>query len=581
MKLRIAAILLSVGTALLLGFFPSEKWMLEAFYHTGYIFVFTAFFLWSYSLVKYLHRIDNLKTHLIIFMLCIICVSIIFIISPPRFKILNDEAQLIGVSHSMYYHKTIHVKKEGLFDRENLPDKPIIDKRPLLYPFLVSLVHSITGYSGKNGFVVNYISALLLLFLFQHLITTYYGRQYGLFSIPLFLSNPAFASWITSSGFETANALFLVFAFYAFGNLLKHRDIGHLNILLLALILLAQTRYEAILAAFILFCAALPIVFRSRIMEKANWLTIGSPLLILPVIWQRILFKDPSKAEIAYELEGSTGFFSIDYFLVNFPNNIYAMLGLDPDFGFNFPMSLLSLLGLYYALKTARQIKRIDPMRRTLFFVIIIVFAALFTLVSFHYFGNLTNPTLNRIAMIFLPFIVLLAVHGIFFLANGMKSPNYRFFGALLVFNVLFFLPFASHQNILAHLMLTNEYDRALTYLEKTYPENNLLVISDRPNLYVIQGYGAKNFHFVNDHKAYVKQFLAGYFDEVVFLQRYDTGKGDFTPATNLDTDYQTSELTQLVLSVNEYLVISRLENRPIRILQEITDKNYSKNDES
>jgi len=561
---KFAALFLSIAATLAVGFLPGKARAFDAFCNTGYIFIFITFLLWSYSFLKHLPRLDYNRKHLFVILLCLTCVSIIFIVSPPRYKILNDEAQLMGVSHSMYYHKAIDVKKEGLFEQEPLPDEPIIDKRPLLYPFLVSIAHSVKGYSGRNGFVVNYISAILILFLFQHLIARYYGKKYSFFAILLFVANPSFAFWITSSGFETVNLLFLVLSFYAFDSLLKNKNLVNFNFFLLTLVLLSQTRYEAILAAFILFCFSLPTIYHNKIIYRANGLTIIIPLLALPIIWQRLTFLDPAKSEIDLYLSGESAFFNIDYLVVNFPNNIYAILGLNPDSGFNFLISLLSLLGLYHAIKKVRLLKHVEYCEKQLFLAGITIFTVLLVLISSHYFGDMTDPTLNRISIIFLPFMVFFAVHGIFFLAAETKLKSYKFIFTLLVFNVLFFLPVASHQNLLSYLPLSNEYSRVKEYLGHEFPSKNLLIITDRPNLYVIQGYGAKKFNFANEYKDYVKRFLSGHFEEIVFIQRYDKKKQGYTPATQLETEYKITEKTQFSLSVQEYLVISILASKPV-----------------
>src|SRR5262249_14356319 len=80
------------------------------------------------------------------------------------FKILMDEIMLLGTSMSMHLDKTVLVPVRG----NDIQGTFVIldgmmDKRPLFFPFLVSLLHDLTGYRPANAFVLN--GALTFVFL--------------------------------------------------------------------------------------------------------------------------------------------------------------------------------------------------------------------------------------------------------------------------------------------------------------------------------------------------------------------------------------------------------------------------------
>ena len=74
----------------------------------------------------------------------------------PALRILSDEANLVGTSKNLFASRTATFTVSGKNYYDSYWDIDVaIDRRPALFPFLVSLVHVVRGYSYENVFLFN------------------------------------------------------------------------------------------------------------------------------------------------------------------------------------------------------------------------------------------------------------------------------------------------------------------------------------------------------------------------------------------------------------------------------------------
>ena len=74
----------------------------------------------------------------------------------PALRVLSDEANLLGTSKNLFFSKTATFTTTGKYYYDNFWDAGVvIDRRPSLFPFLVSLLHVVRGYSHTNVFWFN------------------------------------------------------------------------------------------------------------------------------------------------------------------------------------------------------------------------------------------------------------------------------------------------------------------------------------------------------------------------------------------------------------------------------------------
>ena len=84
------------------------------------------------------------------------CGLVLLVHEKYGFKILMDEVMLLGTSMGMHFdkHPLVPVRAHDLQGAFQLLDGQL-DKRPLFHPFLVSILHDLTGYRPENVFALN------------------------------------------------------------------------------------------------------------------------------------------------------------------------------------------------------------------------------------------------------------------------------------------------------------------------------------------------------------------------------------------------------------------------------------------
>ena len=190
------------------------------------------------------------------------------------FKIVMDEVMLLGTSMSMHLDKTVLTPVRG----NDIQGAFVIldgmmDKRPLFFPFLVSLLHDLTGYRPANAFVLNGALTFVFLGLIQHLGRRLAGRLAGWLGVVLFAGLPLLAHNATGGGFELLNLVMILATLLLGARFVEKRDPPSLTAFCFAALLLAQVRYESVIFL-------LPVV----LLVLWVWWREGHAVLAWPVI---------------------------------------------------------------------------------------------------------------------------------------------------------------------------------------------------------------------------------------------------------------------------------------------------------
>ena len=92
------------------------------------------------------------------------------------------------------------------------------------------------------------------------------------------------------------------------------------------------------------------------------------------------------------------------------------------------------------------------------------------------------------------------------------------------IFHYFFFQPYGIQERIGNSLLLKYEYQTALEFLKANFNQaKHTLIISNQPNLYVIQNYNAVDFAFANSN---IEKLQGDYYhDHILVFQRYDHKK--------------------------------------------------------
>ena len=206
------------------------------------------------------------------------------------FKIIMDEIMLLGTSMSMHLDKTVLVPIRG----NDIQGTFVIldgmmDKRPLFFPFLVSLLHDLTGYRPANAFVLNGVLTFVFLALVCLLGRRLAGRAAGWLGVALFAGLPLLAHNATGGGFELLNLVMILATLLLGARFLDKRDGPALTAFCFSALLLAQVRYESVI--FLLPVAALVLwVWWREGRAILSWPVILAPLLMVHYPLQHRIF---------------------------------------------------------------------------------------------------------------------------------------------------------------------------------------------------------------------------------------------------------------------------------------------------
>jgi hypothetical protein len=439
-----------------------------------------------------------------------------------------------------------------------------IDKRPILYPLLVSFVHTLRGYSAYNGFVVNFICGFIVLFIFYLFIYDLLPRIYALMSLLVVASFPIFVIWVTSSGFETLNLFFILATLFIFYKAISSRNIRHAEFLLLTLVLVSQCRYESIIfTVAILFL--LPTLLSKKSIASLSITTYLTPVLFIPTLWLPRLYADrpivDKMAMGAVQVPSLFDAFSISNLISNTSSNLIVFLGFDPKLGFSPVLSAMTLAGFYLITKKLIVDRKSTSLEfRTMWLFGIITFCLLYFIQVSFFLGDMTIATQNRFAMAYLPFMVLPAMYFIHRIVNNVNILKKIFIWIFFGFHLLYFWPYGSHQLLVNRGTIPYEYNKTLNYISNNFESHsNILVICERPNFYIVHYQGALDFKYANQNSDLIINKISRDFDQVLVLQKclYETQAPLET--SRLNKSYRLVDLQILKLTQTEYLKISKL----------------------
>ena len=129
----------------------------------------------------------------------------------PALRILADETNLLGTSKNFFYQKTATFTVSGRYYYDAFWDAGVvIDRRPTLFPFLVSLLHVVRGYTYTNVFLFNLMVLPIFVLLAYRLAKSLGGEVFGVAAALLVSAQPITLISVRSGGFDFLAAFFSV-----------------------------------------------------------------------------------------------------------------------------------------------------------------------------------------------------------------------------------------------------------------------------------------------------------------------------------------------------------------------------------
>jgi hypothetical protein len=525
---RLALFALGCLLAILAGYLPSPEACGALLRDLGYYFMILNEGAWVIAVVRaHGPQVKELFVeHIPILLIASLIITTLLLLCPPRFRLLADEPNLVGVSMMMHRDRIAAIPTQTTFDSHgHLHYATEVDKRPLLFSFLVSLAHTISGYRVENAFAVNAVAGAAVLVALFLLVKTFLGREAGLVGLLLGACFPVFTTTATSGSFEVLNLLFVVLSLLTFHSFLHHHTAQHAELFLLTLIMLMQCRYES--AVFVILVVfAIRRLTRVEVLSRLSLLMLLTPFLLLPRVWQMRFFAGkPMEVVKFFEFDSVPSVlsaFTIDNLRHNFLPNFFAVSGVERSWGFSLVIFAMAVVGVFLAgTRLFRSSSKSAMDDKVWALASGSAFIVTGLLVTAYRWGDMTYEWATRMGLALIPALVLAATYTVFRVGiqNTGKWTRLAVVAACFAHFAYSWRPIVEeaqywdgtpvHQDEISLWMLRSLGTRA----ERT------LVIAGAPNLLVIYGYPAISFAEANrspEQLALARHFV----DEVVAIQR-------------------------------------------------------------
>lgn len=220
---------------------------------------------------------------------------------PAEERVQWDETNLLSTSRTMHERRVAFLATQTVAVAGELrPLEFMVDKRPPLFPFLVSVVHDVRGFGLENAFVLDAIVWFLLLATAGAAAqarcpsSAGHGAAIGVAAAALLASVPIAVAGARSGGFELLAALLLLVVVLAALACLRDPTRPRFVWLCAAAAMLSNARYESPLVMLVVLVPTLWLSRRHWVQDRRAWLALGAlAAFLVPVGWQFVHAQDP------------------------------------------------------------------------------------------------------------------------------------------------------------------------------------------------------------------------------------------------------------------------------------------------
>ncbi len=505
------------------------------------------------------------------------------VVEPHGFKIVADEYLLSSTAKQLHEHREGAIVLRAYdFGGNFVTLNTRVDKRPLFFPFLISLLHDATGYRFENVFVLNALLGLAfttLLFLFGR---RFGGNWAGVVAVAWVCLVPLVVQNAVGAGFELLNlVMILLVALLGMRFAEQPTNDDRLSALLYATVLLAQVRYES--ALFVVPTGVVVAYgwWRRRAIHLP-FAAFATPLLLLPVPWLQNVFKLSEASWQLKDVEGATSPFGFGYFYDNIGhalNFFFSFDGSQPNAWLLGALGILALgfLGLL-VYKQGLEVLRREPADTALLITIFGLMAH--TLLMLCYFwGKWDDPVIRRLS---LPahLLLVMAIIWVWSRVPALRR-SWWILAGLAGFQWLgWSVPAITRQEYNAE----NYAARTANWLqdfaqEQTAAGNRILVIDPAADvMWFLHDQSSLNpFTFAKRLDEFVFHFDRQTFDGVYVVQRVIVDLASGTRFVSVDQDYGSAFTLDLVMErtfAPTYVIrVSRVQAVDLELLKAWAEK--------
>jgi hypothetical protein len=447
---------------------------------------------------------------------------------PKQFKVLFDEFGFSGIGYDMHNLReaSFPARAHYLEGRLYILNHGV-DKRPVLFPFFISLVHDLTGYRPGNVFLLNGIMGAILLFGVYLLAVQWGTREGGWIAQLLLIGFPLIAQNATGGGYDLTNLTFL--CLFAIAGTAYMRSAGSrgLDAFVCVTVLLAQLRYESVM--YTLACAALIGLkwWRTRIV-RFTWSAAVLPVfLLLPLLVNMVSSSRPGY----FENKAGQAFFSCSYISDNIAHAIYYLFRIDIN-ATNSPIisyiGILALVAISVRLGRLRLTKaRVARELLVLMTMGVICFGNNILMISC-FWGNWDDPMVSRFSLPFYFLLLLCIIWSVGTLAKKRVVPR-MFFGILAVISLIWSVPASATSTATRNMIVSDEYQMLFRALRAKDPSRTLMLGPGYVGA-ILYGYPAIPAELANSAPWKIDLALKSHhYNDILVLQRIFINPKDLT----------------------------------------------------
>jgi hypothetical protein len=454
----------------------------------------------------------------------------------------------------MVYDKVIYNSTIGTNYYYNYkPETNFVPIRPLVFPFFVSILHSLLGYSSNNPFILNFLALFVLLSGVYIVVQKYIDVPSAIASMFLVCAFPIVSVHATSAGFDLLSGLFFLIILLCIYRFIESQNSSDFVLMWLTMVVWANIRYENVVF-LLLFPIGLFVLRRLRVsvlLDNIHYLSF-SVLLMLPAYWQRVL------SQGKYENKG-TPLFSVEHFKTHFTELVKMLFNFDFFLPYATLLVLLSIpAGLITFFMVYKRRRQRTIRFRVLPFSILVLGAAVSLLVIYlsHFNGGVANPAQARffIILCLLSALAPVALKGFI----GAVLPSHLFLtGAIAMF--LMYHPVAVEGRFINSLILVRTTKYSHDFL-KDYSPDTTLVINERPGQYAALNYSAVDFRLANRRpELYLANLDTGLYAHILVFQRVNHMTRQPVEEHVLTDKFELKTLRNYRISAFEFLRISEV----------------------
>ncbi len=563
---KVALVLVPLALLALLGIGLGDiSYAQKLFVHTTYFFLMATVLCWAGT---YLHAARDVRRETIVawirenyagLVIAVVVTVVAALAIHPALRILSDEANLVGTSKNLFASRTATFTVSGKNYYDSYWDVDVaIDRRPALFPFLVSLVHVVRGYSYENVFLFNLLLLPAFVLVSYRLAKSIGGERsggtFGIVASLLVVAHPITLIAVRSGGFDFCALFFSLLVIKSLRDHLGAPSPARLAILWMNLCMFAEIRYES--ALFILPVVALLLAFRlvSRgLLRPYAFIYALTPAYLAPRIWQAAL-----RGSVPEQEAGVTALS-----LENFINNTreYFRPVLSPLNGYPAHAGIVIALGLVGCLlwlwSRRRDVLSPDWKNPKLRFTAFVsAWMLLQVIVVFSYvWGRAQAPSAARLVIAVDTFFSFFAAWALTVSLRRWRPVVAVLMGAAVL---AIHVPIAGQHRMLNRLTQTRETATAWRFFDSLH-EKRILIVTDRPDLFTIMDYGAMSFEAARQDPFIFEAFDRHLFYDIYVVQQIRLSTQSPLPGYDLWPNRRLETMLEYQNDADVLIRISRL----------------------